>query len=118
MSLVQPSSPVRALLDEQIPRLLGRHLDGHEVDIVSRRGWTGVKNGALLQLMHGEYDVFVTMDRGIEHQQNLSRFDLAIVRLVAPGNTHKDLAPLMTQADAAIRRARPGRVLRIGGRTR
>jgi predicted nuclease of predicted toxin-antitoxin system len=110
---------MRVLLDENLPRrLLGLLGEDLVAVTVARRGWKGKKNGELLAAAEEEFDVLLTMDRGIEHQQNLSRFDLAIVRLVAPGNTHKDLAPLMTQADAAIRRARPGRVLRIGGRTR
>jgi len=37
---------------------------------------------------------------------------------VAPGNTYEDLAPLMAEVDDAVRRARPGRVLRVGGRPR
>jgi hypothetical protein len=114
MSLVQPSSPVRALLDEQIPRLLGRHLDGHEVDIVSRRGWTGVKNGALLQLMHGEYDVFVTMDRGIEHQQNLARLSFGVLLIRAPSNRMIDLLPLVPAILEILTDVQPGKLFRVG----
>lgn len=70
---------MRALLDEQIPRGLARNLPGHQVDTVGRRGWSGVKNGALLRLMQGEFDALITMDRGIEHQQNLSGLTFGIV---------------------------------------
>jgi hypothetical protein len=53
---------VRVLLDEHLPLDLARELHGHDVQTVVGRGWAGVKNGDLLQLM-GEYDAFVTMDR-------------------------------------------------------
>jgi len=110
---------MRVLLDENLPRrLLGLLGEDHAAVTVAKAGWKGKKNGELLAAAEGEFDVLLTMDRGIEHQQNLSRFDLAIVRLVAPGNTYEDLAPLMAEVDTAIRRARPGRVLRVGGRPR
>jgi len=110
---------MRVLLDENLPRrLLGLLGEDLAAVTVAKAGWKGKKNGELLAAAEGEFDVLLTMDRGIEHQQNLSRFDLAIVRLVAPGNTYEDLAPLMAEVDAAIRRARPGRVLRVEGRPR
>jgi predicted nuclease of predicted toxin-antitoxin system len=110
---------MRVLLDENLPRrLLGLLGEDLAAVTVAKAGWKGKKNGELLAAAEEEFDVLLTMDRGLEHQQNLSRFDLAIVRLVAPGNTYEDLAPLMAEADAAIRRARSGRVLRVGGRPR
>jgi hypothetical protein len=41
-------------------------------------GWAGTKNGALLRLVEREFDVFLTNDQNLEHQQNLKQFDLAI----------------------------------------
>jgi hypothetical protein len=55
---------VRVLLDEQLPLDLAAALQGHSVDTVAGRGWTGITNGELLQRMVGEYDALVTMDRG------------------------------------------------------
>lgn len=108
---------MRVLLDENLP---GRLLDllGEEVEsvTVARRGWKGKKNGELLAAAQEEFDVLLTMDHSIEHQQNLSRLDIAVVCLVASTNTYEDLAPLMGEADKAVRRARPGRVLRVGSR--
>ena len=57
---------MRVLLDEQLPLDLSLDLLGHAVDTVVSRGWAGIKNGELLGRMRGEYDVLVTMDRGIE----------------------------------------------------
>ena len=63
---------MRVLLDEQLPLDLAAALVGHSVDTVAGRGWTGITNGELLRRMEGQYDALVTMDRGIEFQQNLT----------------------------------------------
>ena len=38
---------MRILLDESLPRKLTLELPGHDARTVQRRGWTGLKNGAL-----------------------------------------------------------------------
>ena len=60
------------LLDEQLPLDPAAALVGHRVDTVAGRGWSGITNGELLRRMEGQYDALVTMDRGIEFQQNLT----------------------------------------------
>jgi hypothetical protein len=35
-------------------------------------GWSGVKNGELLRRAAGVCDVFVTLDRSLQHQQKIS----------------------------------------------
>lgn len=66
------------LLDECLPRRLKRELPDHEVRTAPEMGWAGVENGELLRLASGEFDVFITVDRSLEFQQNLS--DLALGR--------------------------------------
>jgi hypothetical protein len=48
---------------------------------VQRRGWAGIKNGDLLALAEKEFDLFVTVDRKIANEQDLTRFTLAVVLL-------------------------------------
>jgi hypothetical protein len=65
---------MRILLDECLPARL-RHVNGeHEVRTVRQEGWPGEKNGKLLKLIaeSGEFDVFVTMDKNLPRQQQLS----------------------------------------------
>ena len=45
-----------------------------------------MKNAELLRSAEKEFDVWITADRNIEYQQNLSRFDIAIIVLIAPRN--------------------------------
>lgn len=76
-------------------------------------GWAGKKNGELLRLAEQEFNVLLSTDKGIPHQQNVSRFELAVVLLRAKSNAHEDLAPLMDEVDAALASVEPGTVARI-----
>ncbi len=51
---------MRILLDEMIPRTLGRELVGHVVSTVQREGWAGPTNGTLLDAIDNLFDAFVT----------------------------------------------------------
>lgn len=57
-------------------------------------GWAGIKNGALLTRAEKEFDVFITVDRNLSFQQNLPRYDIAVLVLHAPSNRLSDLRPL------------------------
>ena len=81
---------MRILLDENLDWRLSRDLPGHTVDAVPRIGWAGLKNGALLARAEQQYDVLITMDAGIRHQQNISNFNIAVVTLQAPSNRLAD----------------------------
>lgn len=93
---------MRVLLDECLPRKLKREVQADEVKTVPEMGWAGTKNGKLLRLVEAEFDILLTNDQNIEHQQNLQQFDLAIVVLVAATNDIDDLRPLMPAANEAI----------------
>ena len=62
---------------------------GHEVVTVAEAGWAGKKNGELLRLAEERFDVLLSTDKGIPHQQNVSRLDLAVVLLRAKSNATK-----------------------------
>jgi hypothetical protein len=63
----------------------------------ARSGWSGTRNGALMRLAETSFDVFITMDRGIEYQQNLAGFKLAVILLRAASNRLDDLLPLVPE---------------------
>lgn len=75
---------------------------------VRERGWGSKKNGDLLQSAEKEFDILLTSDKGIPHQQNLSRYDLSVVVLRAKSNRYEDLAKLMEKANEAFGSTRPG----------
>ena len=63
---------MRLLLDESVPSRLRRSLTDHTVRTVVEAGWSGVKNGKLLALAGAEFDAFITVDKNLPFQQNLS----------------------------------------------
>jgi hypothetical protein len=60
-----------------------------------------------------EFDTLLTMDRDLPHQQNLANGDLVVLILEGPSNRLADLTPLVTGAEAALSKARPGKVIRV-----
>jgi len=75
---------VRILFDQGAPSPLRRSLAEHEVSTAYEEGWSLLKNGELLEIAEeGGYDVFVTTDANLKHQQNLSNRRLAIVVLLS-----------------------------------
>jgi predicted nuclease of predicted toxin-antitoxin system len=106
---------VRVLLDEHLPVDLAPTLPGHDIDTVVGRGWAGITNGELLQRMRGEYGVLVTMDRGIEHQQNISALPFGVILVRAASNRLAHLLPLVPSIREAIAAAKPGQIQRVGG---
>jgi hypothetical protein len=105
---------MRVLLDEQLPIDLASQLCGHAVETVAGRRWAGIKNGELLSRMRGDYDVLITMDRGIEFQQQVSTLPFGIVIVRARSNRIRHLTPLVPAILAAIAAAKPGQVQRVG----
>ncbi len=105
---------VRVLLDENLDRVLKRHLPPEfEGPTVQERGWGSIENGDPPGLAQEEFDVFLTVDRGIPHRQNISRFDVALVLLEARRTKLADLSPLMGAAVETMRSAKPGEVVRV-----
>jgi precorrin-2 methylase len=101
------------LLDECLPKKLKREVEADVVRTVPEVGWASAKNGALLLLAEQEFDVLLTNDRNLEHQQNLGQFDLAVVVLVADTNDIADLRPLMPAANKALKNIKAGEIVYI-----
>ena len=93
---------MRILLDESLPRTFALELTRHQVQTVQRQGWAGLKNGDLLRQAQHEFDAFVTVDRNLPFQQDLSRFSIAVIVLRAPSNRVADLRALIPQLLAML----------------
>ncbi len=105
---------MRIILDECLPRRLLRDLPEHEVTTVPRQNWAGITNGALLERIAPGFDVFITMDANIVHQQNLQGVQLCLLVLHGPNSRYETLQPLLPGIRSAIAQARPGAVLHVG----
>jgi len=104
---------MRLLLDECLPKKLKLELSEHDVVTVQEQGWSGKKNGELLKLTSGVFEVFITVDQNLRFQQNLVNLSLRIVVLVAPNNRLPTLKPLMPQVREALTKIKIGEVILI-----
>ena len=80
---------MRLLLDECVPRRLRRELSDHEVRTVPEMGWAAKENGELLELASNHFDALITTDQRLSYQQDVGRFPIAVVVLVARRNIRK-----------------------------
>ena len=104
---------MRVLLDECLPRRLLQELRNHDAQTVPEVGWAGKTNGELIELMEGQFDAFITVDQGLEYQQNLSHTNLAIVLLVSESNRFESLQPLMSKVREVLGSAQSGEIVRV-----
>jgi hypothetical protein len=84
-----------------------------EVVTVPDRGWVGVTNGELLSRADGEFDPLLTMDQGIEYQQNIQDRSLGVVTIVAPDNEYETRLPLVPDIESALQELEAGRVVSV-----
>ena len=102
---------MRIILDENLPSPLKRIFPGHTVTTVQEQGLAGTPNGALIARLDGAFEVFVTADKNLRYQQNLSRRSLAIVEL--PSNRLPLLRSLFPRIAAAVESIAPGEYLQV-----
>lgn len=108
---------MKVLLDECLPRKLKFQVEADIVQTVPEAGWAGKQNGELLKLAAASFDLLLTNDQNMEHQQNLNRFDLAFIVLVAPTNDIDDLKPLILAVNEALKTIKAGEVEYIGAKS-
>jgi len=78
-------------------------------------GWlAGKKNGELLTLAEqAGFDVFITLDRGVEHEQNLGGRRIALILLRSKTSRLADLAPHARKILAVVGSIGPGGLDRV-----
>ena len=106
---------MKILLDECIPRKLKNALPDHECHTVPEAGLAGQKNGILLSLAEAAgFDLFLTMDKGLQYQQNLEGRSIAILIVRASSNRLQDLLPHLEACRSIMKSIKPGDVIRVG----
>ncbi len=105
---------MRILLDECVPKPLKREFSNYDIRTVVEMGWSGKKNGELLQLMNqGGFTILLTTDQNLQYQQNLQQAGVAVVVMVAPTNRLPDLVPLIPNVCDALNIIAAGEVIEI-----
>ena len=107
---------MRLLLDESVPAGLRRSLPGHEVKTVGDKGWSGIRNGDLLALAAAEFDAFITVDKNLRFQQNLSTLPVSVVLLDTYSNELAVLLPLVPELEKALSSLGPKSYVRVTSR--
>lgn len=103
------------LLDECIPRKLKRSFSSHDSIAVAEAGWAGKKNGELLSLAEQSgFQVFISVDRGLEYQQSLQSRTIAIVLIRTKSNRLADVSSLLPEVLKVLETIQPGQLAKVG----
>lgn len=103
---------MRILFEHGTPRGLARTLKGHAVELAKERGWDTLTNGELLSTAESAgFEVLLTTDQNLPHQQNLSGRKIGIVIL---GSARwRLIEPMAAQILAAVNAVKPGTYLKV-----
>ena len=103
---------MKLLFDQGTPAPLRNLLPEHSVDTLAEKGWSDKDNGELLDLAEAEgYEVFVTTDQSLRHQQNLADRQIGIVVLLATAWSEVRLRA--SEIGQAIADASPGEIVEV-----
>jgi len=107
---------MRILIDECIDERFRNSLSGHDCQTARYAGLAGLKNGDLLAAAETKSLMFsLSVDQGIEYQQNLAGRNVAIIIFRTKSNRLKDLLPHLSICLAHIESIQPGQIVRIEG---
>jgi predicted nuclease of predicted toxin-antitoxin system len=101
---------MKLLLDENLPKRLKQDFTEHEIYTATEKGWTGVSNGQLLELLiEGKFDALLTFDKNLQYQQNFTRYSIAVIVLNATDNRYQTLKRLVPKVIDLLRQTlKPG----------
>jgi predicted nuclease of predicted toxin-antitoxin system len=106
---------MRILIDECMDEQLRNSIPGHDCETARYAGLAGLKNSELLKAAEAaKFDVLLTVDQGIEHQQNLAGRTIAIVVFCVKSNRLKNLLKLVPTCLAQMESIQPGQIVKIG----
>ncbi len=94
---------MKLLLDENLPKRIKTDFPEYEIHTVRDMGWNGIKNGELLRLMNEQnFNVLLTFDKNLQHQQNLVKYNLPVLVLSAIDNSYLVLKNLVPKIKAVL----------------
>jgi hypothetical protein len=102
---------VKVVFDQGTPAPLRKSLEGHSVSTAFEMGWNTLRNGDLIAEAERAFDVLITTDRKLRHQQNLAGLRLAIV--VLPTTSWPRIRRHTEAIAAALSTVRPGDYLEV-----
>ena len=89
---------MRILLDHCLDVRFAKFLPDHEVVSTKAMGWEDLSNGMLLSVAEREgFEVFLTVDKNLRFQQNLSSVNLVVITMATRFTAIEDLEALVPQ---------------------
>lgn len=106
---------MKIILDENLPRKLKTDFGNEfEVKTVRDMNWLGKKNGELLGLIaFNGFEIFVTIDKNLKHQQNLNKFNISVFLLNAKNNRRENLQQLIEKVKTILIQGNYGKFTEI-----
>lgn len=105
---------MKILLDHNLDRRLKLHLFEHDATTTQEQGWADVVNGKLLDLAETDgFNVVLTADANIKHQQNFSARNIAILIVRAFNNRLSTHLEMILDVKDALIAIRPGEIVEI-----
>jgi len=103
---------MRTLFDNGTPRGLATFLTSHSVEEARQHRWEELINGDLIEAAEiAGFEVLVTTDKNLRHQQNLKDRKIALVVL---GNSQWPMVKLVAASIvAAVDAAKPGSYVEV-----
>jgi len=106
---------MKVLLDENLPHDLRHCLPGHTAFTVAYMQWAGIRNGELMErAATAGFDVMISLDAGLEYQQNLTSLPIAVILLRARSNTLADVEPHVPAIRETLASLKPRTLVRLG----
>ncbi len=85
---------MKLLFDHNVDRRFRRHLSGHKTSTTRELGWEKLSNGLLIRAAaDAGFEAFISIDKKIEHEQNLRNLPLPVIVIDAPSNALPALVP-------------------------
>ena len=104
---------MRILLDECVNAELKAAFPGHAVKTVAEIGWRGSKDAPLLEHAQKSFEVFVTIDRKLEHHVSSSTLKMGVIVAHVSSNEIRSYQPIFTALLQAAGRVKAGEVIHI-----
>ena len=105
---------MKILLDECVTRKLKRYLTEFEIKTVVEMNWSGLKNGSLMNAaIADEFNILLTIDKNLEHQQNMNKYKIAVVVLDVEKSKIEFLLELLPEFKERVGEFEKGKVYLI-----
>ncbi len=104
---------MRVLLDECVNPRVRQAFIGHEVRTIAELNWRTLPDTKVIAQAQGQFDAFVTIDRGFEFEVNMKSLSFGIIIVHVKRNRIEYYRPIFPALLEAVARVKPGEVIHI-----